>query len=76
MMEVITKAKEENFGLTERELKVLEMIVAARSNKEIAMSLYLSRHTVKLEVSNLLRKMGVSDRIQAAVKALKSNIVQ
>lgn len=61
--------------LTARELGVLQLIVAGRANKEIARELNISEATVKSHVNNLLGKLGVDDRTNAAVVALKRGIV-
>ena len=61
--------------LTGRELEVLEQIVKGRSNKEIAAALKISEATVKSHVNNILSKLGVSDRTQAATTALQRGIV-
>jgi two-component system, NarL family, response regulator LiaR len=61
--------------LTSRELEVLELIVAGRNNADIAAALYISVGTVKTHVRNILNKLCVSDRTQAAVRALRSGLV-
>ena len=61
--------------LTERELEVLQLIVAGKSNPEIAEELCISIHTAKAHVGSILNKLCVNDRVQAAIKALKENIV-
>jgi DNA-binding NarL/FixJ family response regulator len=61
--------------LTARELSVLERIVAGRANKEIATDLNISEATVKTHINNLLSKLGVSDRTQAATLAIQRGIV-
>src|SRR6202521_2545307 len=61
--------------LTGRELEVLEQIVRGRSNKEIAGLLNISEATVKSHINNLLSKLGVTDRTQAATTALQRGIV-
>lgn len=58
--------------LTQRELDVLRMIAKGRSNQEIADALFIGQKTVKTHVSNILSKLQVSDRTQAAVYALKN----
>lgn len=57
--------------LTAREREVLEHIAAGRSNREIARSLKLAEKTVKTHVSNILMKLGVADRTQAALWAVR-----
>src|SRR5436305_1168202 len=61
--------------LTERELEVLSLISQGKSNKDISEDLVLSEKTVKTHVSNILQKLHLSDRTQAAVFALRQKIV-
>jgi two-component system NarL family response regulator len=61
--------------LTGRELEVLQQIVDGKSNKEIANELSISEATVKSHVNNILGKLGVTDRTQAATRALQRGIV-
>ena len=61
--------------LTPRESEVLEHIVDGRSNKEIGSELDISETTVKSHVNNLLNKLRVSDRTQAATSAIQRGIV-
>lgn len=61
--------------LTAREMEVLELIVKGQSNKEIGASLRISEATVKSHVNNVLSKLGVSDRTQAATMALQRGLV-
>ena len=62
-------------ALTERETDVLRLIVAGRSNKEIGAALFISEATVKTHINNMLSKLGVTDRTQAATTALQRGIV-
>ena len=62
-------------GLTEREREVLAEIINGKSNKEIAVYLGMSPHTVKTHVTNIIQKLAVTDRTQAAVKAIKQQLV-
>ena len=61
--------------LTHRESEVLEQLAEGLTNKEIAMSLGISYETVKEHVQHILRKIGVGDRTQAAVWAVRQGIV-
>jgi DNA-binding CsgD family transcriptional regulator len=63
------------YGLTERELLVLDLLVAGRSNSEIGAELFISRKTASVHVSNILRKLGVSNRAQAAALAERAGLV-
>lgn len=65
----------ERINLTEKENQVLKLIVDGFSNAEIAEKLCVSIHTAKIHVCNILQKLSVKDRTQAAIKALKYNIV-
>ena len=60
---------------TERELEVLKHLVKGKSNTEIAKELIVSVHTAKAHVCSILQKLCVDDRVQAAVKAIKENII-
>jgi len=61
--------------LTERELEVLRLISLGKTNRDISEELVLSEKTVKTHVSNILQKLHLSDRTQAAVYALRQKIV-
>jgi DNA-binding NarL/FixJ family response regulator len=65
-----------NLELTERESEVLGKIVEGKSNKEIADALFITIHTVKAHVANIISKLAVDDRTQAAVKALRDGLVK
>jgi len=62
-------------ALTTRELDVLKLIVGGQSNKEIGGSLSISEATVKTHINNILSKLGVTDRTQAATTAIQRGIV-
>jgi two-component system NarL family response regulator len=62
--------------LTQREQDVLEQIVRGKSNKEIGTVLDISEATVKTHINNLLGKLGVEDRTQAATAAIQRGLVQ
>ena len=76
-----TKVSQENKSededkLTRREIEVLKLLAEGLFNKEIAYKLSISEKTVKNHVSNIFKKIGVFDRTQAAVYAIKNNIVE
>ncbi|MGV3463719.1 MAG: response regulator [Heyndrickxia sp.] len=73
----LTKSKTERMPmdeLTKRELEVLKEIVNGKSNKEIAASLYITEKTVKTHITNILSKLELSDRTQAALYAVRSGM--
>ncbi|MFB2875282.1 response regulator [Floridanema aerugineum] len=63
-----------NPRLSARELEVIHLIVAGKSNQEISAVLHISESTVKFHINNILGKLSVSDRTQAAIAALKRGI--
>ena len=64
----------DDFNLTSREKEVLELLTQGLSNTEIAEKLIISTHTAKAHVCNILTKLSVTDRVQAAVKATKYDL--
>lgn len=62
--------------LTEREFEVLLLIAQGKANQEIADELFIALKTVKTHVSNILNKLDVADRTQAAIYAFKQDLVQ
>lgn len=70
------KKRDELETLTSRELDVLKQIGSGMSNKEIAIALGISERTVKNHISNIFKKIQVADRTQAAVFAIKNDIVR
>ncbi len=70
-----TEISDARAQLTEREFEVLRLLVKGKSNTEIAKELIVSVHTAKAHVCSILQKLCVDDRVQAAVKAIKENII-
>jgi two-component system, NarL family, response regulator DegU len=68
------KDKQDENNLPSREIEVLDLIAEGMINKEIAKQLYISEKTVKNHVSNIFKKLNVSDRTQAAIYAFKHNL--
>jgi len=75
-VEKILEARVPDSDLSPREREVLALIVAGKSNKQIASELGISRATVKFHVSVIFSRMGVEDRTQAAVAALQRGLVR
>ena len=73
-LEKINKQNDDEI-LTRREVEVLKLLAEGLFNKEIAYKLSISEKTVKNHVSNIFKKIGVFDRTQAAVYAIKNNFV-
>ena len=67
--------QQKEYHLTEREYEVLELLVEGLNNTEIATRLYISPNTVKTHMRGLMNKLAVSDRVQVAVKAVRSGLV-
>ena len=59
----------ENF--TEREKEVLFLLLKGLNNKEISKRLFISNHTTKAHVASIYKKLGVMNRVQAAIKGMK-----
>lgn len=73
--EVNYKTAKNTFGLTDREMEVLALIVDGLSNPEIAEKLFITRATAKAHVHSILQKLYVDDRTQAAVTAMREGLV-
>ena len=66
---------ERTHGLTARELEVLRLVAAGKSNREIAAALVISEHTVARHVQNIFAKLGVSSRTAAGAFAFEHDLV-
>lgn len=64
-----------HFGLSEREMQIIARIVEGKTNQKIALELHLSVDTVKSHIKTIMDKLSVSDRTQAAVKAVREGII-
>jgi two-component system, NarL family, nitrate/nitrite response regulator NarL len=69
-------ARKKTFGLTPRELEIVSMIVAAYTNKEIAERFAISEETVKRHLTNIFDKLGVSNRLELALFALRNHLAR
>jgi DNA-binding CsgD family transcriptional regulator len=65
----------DSYGLTERELQVLQLVAAGRSNRQIATELFISPKTASVHVSNIISKLNVASRGEAAALAHRSGIL-
>jgi DNA-binding NarL/FixJ family response regulator len=63
------------YGLTPREQDVLRLLARGKSDREIAAALYIGTRTVETHVSNLIAKLGVSNRTEAAALATREHLV-
>ncbi len=66
---------DDTYNLTLKEKKVLSLLADGNSNQQIAKKLNISVNTTKVHVCNILQKLSVDDRTQAAIKAIKENIL-
>ena len=71
----LRESRPERHGLTERELEVLRLVAAGKSNREIAAALVISEHTVARHVQNIFGKLGVSSRTAAGAFAFEHRLV-
>ena len=60
--------------LTAREMEVLKLLIDGKTNSQIAQEIIVSINTAKAHVGSILTKLSVSDRVQAAVKAVRANM--
>ncbi len=71
---VATPAPNDPLGLTDREAEVIRLVAAGQSNQQIADTLFITRKTASVHVSNILGKLGVANRVEAAVVARRLGI--
>jgi NarL family two-component system response regulator LiaR len=76
LMQEVSGERAAPAGLTERELEVLRLIARGMSNKQIAHELVVSEKTVKTHVSNILAKLHLADRTQAALYAVREGLAE
>jgi DNA-binding NarL/FixJ family response regulator len=63
------------FGLTDRELAVLQLLAEGKTNSEIGAALFITRKTASVHVTNILRKLDVTTRVQAAALAERARVL-
>ena len=72
---ICNKKDIDKFGLSEKEIKIIEFIANGLTNKEISEEIFLSEGTVKNNITNILSKLELRDRTQIAIFAFKNGIV-
>ncbi len=75
VVEELKNPSKEKFNLTIQESKILKLLTKGLSNKEIAEKLFISNHTVKFHIGNILNKLGAASRTEAVFIATKNNLV-
>jgi DNA-binding CsgD family transcriptional regulator len=70
------QAPSQPFGLTDRELAVLQLLAKGKTNSEIGAALFISRKTASVHVTNILRKLEVASRVQAATVAQRNGLLE
>ena len=75
LSQILQKEKEGNTELTPREMDVLKRVVEGKTNGEIGVSLGISEKTIEKHLDAIFRKLGVASRVQAAVLAIRENLV-
>jgi DNA-binding CsgD family transcriptional regulator len=71
-----TRVPTQPFGLTDRELDVLQLLAKGKTNSEIGAALFISRKTASVHVTNILRKLDVASRVQAATVAERNGLLE
>ena len=71
----LAQNKAKDYGLSNREMEVLQLLSEGKTNKEIAKALWISEQTVKTHVAHIFDKLGTSDRTETVARALRSGLV-
>jgi len=71
----LARNNRDTYGLSNREIDVLQLLADGKSNKEIATRLFISTQTVKTHIAHIFQKLGVSDRTEAVASALRRGLV-
>jgi NarL family two-component system response regulator LiaR len=75
IIEEVKEPSPNKFSFTKQEMNILNLIVKGYSNKTIASKLYISQHTVKFHIGNILSKLGAETRTEAAAIATRNKLV-
>jgi two-component system response regulator DegU len=71
----LAQNKAKDYGLSNREMEVLQLLSEGKTNKEIAKALWISEQTVKTHVAHIFDKLGTSDRTETVAQALRTGLV-
>jgi DNA-binding NarL/FixJ family response regulator len=71
----LARRNQDTYGLSNREIEVLQLLADGMSNKEIASKLFISTQTVKTHIAHIFNKLGVNDRTEAVASALRRGLV-
>ncbi len=71
----LAKNRSKDYGLSKRELEVLQLLSEGKTNKEIAKDLWISEQTVKTHVAHIFNKLGTTDRTETVAHALRTGMV-
>ena len=71
----MAKRDRETFGLSDREMEVLQLLADGNTNKDIADKLFISTQTVKTHITHIFEKLAVKDRTEAVASALRRGLV-
>ncbi|MEW6555557.1 MAG: response regulator transcription factor [Actinomycetota bacterium] len=72
---LMARQNRDTFGLSKRELEVLQLLADGYTNKDIAGKLFISTQTVKTHIGHIFEKLGVKDRTEAVASALRSGMI-
>jgi DNA-binding NarL/FixJ family response regulator len=71
----LAQNKAKDYGLSNREMEVLQLLSEGKTNKEVAKALWISEQTVKTHVAHIFDKLGTSDRTETVAQALRTGLV-
>lgn len=71
----LSENRAKDYGLSDREMEVLQLLSEGRTNKELAKALWISEQTVKTHLAHIFGKLGTSDRTETVARALRSGLV-
>lgn len=72
----LSESQTREYGLSDREMEILQLLADGKSNKDIGKELWISEQTVKTHVSHIFEKMGTKDRTETVAQALRTGLVE